>query len=252
MKNIILAAAVAQGLLKTVIVQGLKGSWRNWQNFQSIRQARFLRSSEKRWLQHFGGLKINIFNRDVLYNFSFVSVAYIITFSVTVGFIFPLQQLLLSNVPAYIGLFFLPHGVRILTLYFYGWRGMFYLLPASLLMSILSENITGLVLFSPIVSLLCCYLGVQFVRILFSDTVSVSFAIKDWKILFWGGVVGSIFNGFGLTFLNQTYKSTVDNSAFLLEVIGFAVGDVLGLIFCLLSIVYLFRMIRFIKIIPDK
>ena len=129
---------------------------------------------------------------------------------------------------------------------------MFYLLPASLLMSILSENITGLVLFSPIVSLLCCYLGVQFVRILFSDTVSVSFAIKDWKILFWGGVVGSIFNGFGLTFLNQTYKSTVDNSAFLLEVIGFAVGDVLGLIFCLLSIVYLFRMIRFIKIIPDK
>ena len=64
--------------------------------------------------------------------------------------------------------------------------------------------------------------------------------------------MGSIFNGFGLTFLNQTYKSTVDNSAFLLEVIGFAVGDVLGLIFCLLSIVYLFRMIRFIKIIPDK
>ena len=116
----------------------------------------------------------------------------------------------------------------------------------------LSENQTGLSLFSPIVSLLCCYLGVQFVRILFSDTVSVSFAIKDWKILFWGGVVGSVFNGFGLTLLHQTYKSTVDNSALLLEVMGFVVGDVFGLIFCLLSIVYLFRMIRFIKIIPDK
>ena len=105
---------------------------------------------------------------------------------------------------------------------------------------------------SPIVSIPCCYLGVQFVRILFSDTISVSFAIKDWKLLFWGGVVGSIFNGFGLTLLNQTYKSTVDNSALLLEVMGFVVGDVLGLIFCLLSIVYLFRMIRFIKIIPNK
>lgn len=119
-------------------------------------------------------------------------------------------------------------------------------------MFILSENITGLVLFSPIVSLLCCYLGVQFVRILFSDTVSVSFAIKDWKILFWGGVVGSLFNGFGLTLLNQTYKTPVDNSALLLEVTGFVVGDVLGLVFCLISIVYLFRMVRFIKIIPDK
>lgn len=105
---------------------------------------------------------------------------------------------------------------------------------------------------SPIVSLPCCYLGVQFVRILFSDTVSVSFAIKDWKLMFWGGVVGSIFNGFGLTVLNQTYKSAVDNSALLLEVMGFVIGDVLGLMFCLVSIVYLFRMIRLIKIIPDK
>jgi uncharacterized membrane protein len=146
----------------------------------------------------------------------------------------------------------LPHGVRILTLYFYGWRGMFYLLPASLLMLILSGNQTGWSLLSPIVSIPCCYLGVQFVRILFSDTVSVSFAIKDWKLMFWGGVVGSVFNGFGLTLLNQIYKSTVDNNALLLEVMGFVVGDVLGLMFCIVSIVYLFRMIRFIKIIPDK
>ena len=129
---------------------------------------------------------------------------------------------------------------------------MFYLLPASLLMLILSETQTGWSLLSPIVSIPCCYLGVQFVRILFLDTISVSFAVKDWKLMFWGGVVGSIFNGFGLTLLNQTYKSTVDNSALLLEVMGFVVGDVLGLMFCLVSIVYLFRMIRFIKIIPDK
>ena len=197
-------------------------------------------------------MKINPFKHDVLYIFSFVSVAYIITFSVTLGFIFPLQQLLLNNVPSYIGLMFLPHGVRILTLYFYGWRGILYLLPACWLTAMLSQEQTGVVLVSSIVSLLCCYLGVQFVRILFSDTVSVSFAIKDWKLMFWGGVVGSVFNGIGLTSLNQTYKSTVDNSALLMEVIGFVVGDVLGLVFCLISIVYLFRMIRFIKIVPDQ
>jgi len=127
-----------------------------------------------------------------------------------------------------------------------------YLLPTCWLTAMLAQDQTGVVLISSIVSLLCCYLGVQFVRILLSDTTSVSFAIKDWKLMFWGGVVGSIFNGFGLTLLNQTYKSTVDNSALLLEVMGFVVGDVLGLLFCLVSIVYLFRMIRFIKIIPDK
>ena len=203
-------------------------------------------------IQHFRGLKISNFIKDVLYNFSFVSVAYIITFSVTLGFIFPLQQILLSNVPSYIGLMFLPHGVRILALYFYGWRGILYLLPTCWLTAMLAQDQTGVVLISSIVSLLCCYLGVQFVRILFSETVSVSFGVKNWKLMFWGGVVGSVFNGFGLTLLNQTYKSTVDNNALLLEVMGFVVGDVLGLLFCLVSIVYLFRMIRFIKIIPDK
>ena len=139
-----------------------------------------------------------------------------------------------------------------MTLYFYGWRGIFYLLPGSSLMLILSVDLTEVVLVSSIVSVLCCYLGVQFVRILFSDAVSVSFGIKDWKIMFWGGVLGSVFNGFGLTLLNQTYKPTVDNSVLLLEVTGYVVGDVLGLVFCLISIVYMFRMIRFIKIIPDK
>jgi len=119
-------------------------------------------------------------------------------------------------------------------------------------MLILSVDLTEVVLVSSIVSVLCCYLGVQFVRILFSDTLSVSFGIKDWKIMFWGGVLGSVFNGFGLTLLNQTYKPTVDNSVLLLEVTGYVVGDVLGLVFCLISIVYMFRMIRFIKIIPDK
>jgi uncharacterized membrane protein len=147
---------------------------------------------------------------------------------------------------------FLPHGVRILALYFYGWRGILYLLPTCWLTALLAQEQTGVNLISSIVSLLCCYLGVQFVRILFSDNVSVSFGVKDWKLLFWGGIVGSVFNGFGLTLLNQTHKSTVDNSALLLEVMGFVVGDLLGLMFCLLSIVYLFRMIRFIKIIPDK
>ncbi len=65
--------------------------------------------------------------KDSLYTLSLISVAYIIMFSLTFGFIFPLQQVLFSGVSAQIGLLFLPHGVRVLTLYFYGWRGMLYL-----------------------------------------------------------------------------------------------------------------------------
>ena len=81
--------------------------------------------------------------RDLLHTFLIVSVAYIVTFSLTFGFVFPLQQLLFSGVSTQVGLLFLPHGVRVITLYFYGWRGMFYLLPASYLMILISVEQTG-------------------------------------------------------------------------------------------------------------
>ena len=70
--------------------------------------------------------------KDAFLTLLIVSVAYIVTFSLTFGFVFPLQQLLLSGISTQVGLLFLPHGVRVLTLYFYGWRGMFYLLPVEL------------------------------------------------------------------------------------------------------------------------
>ena len=104
--------------------------------------------------------------RDLLHTFLIVSVAYIVTFSLSFGFVFPLQQLLFSGVSTQVGLLFLPHGVRVITLYFYGLRGMFYLLPASYLMILLSVEQTGQDLLAPVVSLLCCYLGMHFVRLL--------------------------------------------------------------------------------------
>jgi len=109
--------------------------------------------------------------KDAFLTFLIVSVAYIVTFSLTFGFVFPLQQLLLSGISSQVGLLFLPHGVRVLTLYFYGWRGMFYLLPVSYLMILLSVEQTGQDLLAPVVSLVCCYFGIQAIRLVFSDTI---------------------------------------------------------------------------------
>jgi hypothetical protein len=186
-----------------------------------------------------------------LYTFSIISVAYIIMFSLTFGFIFPLQQLLFSGVSAQIGLLFLPHGVRVLTLYFYGWRGVLHLLPACYLMFFLSVGQTGHSLYAPIISLVGCYLGMQFDRLTFSDTISVSFKRHDWKLMFWGGVAASIFNALGLAIFDQGLNVTLFSTVLQLDVLGYVIGDVLGLIVCLLSIVYVFRMIKHLKIISD-
>ena len=189
--------------------------------------------------------------KDSLYTLSLISVAYIIMFSLTFGFIFPLQQLLFSGVSAQIGLLFLPHGVRVLTLYFYGWRGMLYLLPASYLMFFLSVGQTGQSLFAPIVSLVGCYLGMQFVRLSFADTKSVSFKRHDWKLMFCGGVAASILNALGLAIFDHGLNDTLFSTVRQLDVLGYVIGDVLGLMLCLASVVYLFRMIKHLKIISD-
>jgi hypothetical protein len=189
--------------------------------------------------------------KDAFLTFLIVSVVYIVTFSLTFGFVFPLQKLLFSGVSTQVSLLFLPHGVRVLTLYFYGWRGMFYLLPVSYLMILLSVEQTGQDLLAPVVSLVCCYFGLQFIRLVFSDTKSVSFKPQDWKLMILGGVAASIFNGLGLALLDHGKSSVVPNSTRFFEVLGYVTGDVLGLIVCLAFMVYFFRMVRHFKPMSD-
>ena len=189
--------------------------------------------------------------KDVFLTSIIVSIAYIVTFSLTFGFVFPLQQLLLSGVSSQVGLLFLPHGVRVITLYFYGWRGVFYLLPASYLMILLSVEQTGIDLLAPLISLVCCYFGIQAIRLVFSDTISVSLKPQDWKLMVLGGVAASIFNGLGLALLHHGQDGFVANSTLLFEVLGYVTGDVLGLVICLLLMVYFFRMVRHFKPMSD-
>ena len=189
--------------------------------------------------------------KDAFLTFLIVSVVYIVTFALTFGFVFPLQKLLFSGVSTQVSLLFLPHGVRVLTLYFYGWRGMFYLLPASYLMILLSVEQTGQDLLAPVVSLVCCYFGLQFIRLVFSDTKSVSLKPQDWKLMVLGGVAASIFNGLGLALLDHGKSSVVPNSTRFFEVLGYVTGDVLGLVVCLAFMVYFFRMVRHFKPMSD-
>ena len=189
--------------------------------------------------------------KDAFLTFLIVSVAYIVTFSLTFGFVFPLQQLLLSGISSQVGLLFLPHGVRVLTLYFYGWRGMFYLLPASYLMILLSVEQTGQDLLAPVVSLVCCCFGIQAIRLVFSDTTSVSLKPQGCKLMALGGVAASIFNALGLALLDHGQESSAPNSTRFFEVLGYVTGDVLGLVICLVFMVYFFRMVRHLKPISD-
>ena len=118
-------------------------------------------------------------------------------------------------------------------------------------MILLSVEQTGQDLLAPIVSLMCCYFGIQAIRLVFSDTISASLKRQDWKLMVLGGVAASIFNGLGLSLLDHRQDNVVSNSTKFFEVLGYVTGDVLGLVVCLAFVVYSFRMVRHLKLMSD-
>ena len=175
--------------------------------------------------------------KEELEHFLLTSFAFICAWALTLGFVTPLQLMLLPNVSSSIGLLFLPHGVRILSFYFYGWKAVLYLLPVSYLFLLLSlQNGIYLDPLSPIVSLIACYVG-YLLATKFINGKTSQFNIKRWHFFLIAGAVSSIFNGITLSLLHFN-----DNS--LLGVLGYVIGDVAGLAVCFFMLIYAFRLVR--------
>ena len=176
---------------------------------------------------------------NTLTTFVLLSGAYIISHALTAGFVSPLQSTFLAGVSNKIGLLFLPHGVRIIAIYYYGWRAILLLLPASYLMWFLTVygGEIGLSLYAPIVSLVACWLGVTLAKVIFEDK-SKMLDVSAWKFLIVAGAAGSLLNGIGLSFLQH-------DSQVGLSILGYMIGDVAGLFASLLLLIYVFRFVKY-------
>ena len=176
--------------------------------------------------------------RDTLTTFVIVSFAYIISYSLTSGFVYPIQTSLLPEVSEKTGLLFLPHGVRIIAVYYLGWKAILFLLPSTYLMWFLSVYGSGLDLhmYQPVVSVIACWIGVTLTKAIFEEK-SDMLDISAWKFLIVAGAAGSLLNGIGLSLLQH-------NSQVGLSVLGYVIGDVAGLFASLLILMYVFRFMR--------
>ncbi|WP_040820503.1 hypothetical protein [Thalassobium sp. R2A62] len=175
--------------------------------------------------------------KDAFHNFVLVNILYVVSCALTLGFVFPLQSMLLGSSLLDIGLLYLPHGVRVLAFYFFGWQAIFYLLPASYLFLALSNSAgTDLDIMTPVVSMIACYLGYKaatFIPLFRNRALSPGL----WKFLIFSGASSSLANGIALSFLQH-------QGAELLSVIGYMIGDVFGLCACFVILMYLFRFAR--------
>jgi hypothetical protein len=163
-----------------------------------------------------------------------VSVAYLASYSLVSGLLSPLQFILLPDLSKNVNLLFLPHGVRILTFYFFGLWGYVYLIPAALFMWAIDVYGHGssLLFSGAITSMICCHLGVICSKWLKSSGAPKESIKPSWKDLIVAGAIGSIFNSLVLTWL---YGSMV----ILISLVGYFIGDVGGqFVFMLIVIAF--------------
>ncbi len=137
---------------------------------------------------------------------------------------------------------FLPHGVRILSAWLYGWKSILHLLPGSAFGAYL---VFGPASFSspvawtiPLVSI-CGYIGILTMR----STTRARAKLLNGRDLNWKQII-----------LAGVMASLVDSAGHLLifgfpapEVFAFLIGDTLGTVALLFGLVFVLRLWRTVK-----
>ena len=166
-----------------------------------------------------------------------MSIAFIVASSLTLGFVIPVQGLLSQYAIPEIGLIFLPHGIRVIAFHYLGWKAVLHMMPASYLFLALS-NTSGseLDVLSPIVSMVACYIGFLGATVVVHKE-DIGNKISTWKYFVIAGATSSVVNGLALSWLQ--FADTP-----LSALVGYVVGDTLGLAVCLVVLMYAFRLLR--------
>lgn len=174
-------------------------------------------------------------------NMLFVSTAYILLFILTFSFLMPVQSYFFNNLPLNISLLFLPHGVRILTIYLHGWRGIVYLMPGHVATYLLFEVGQGTEknIGAPALSIVASFLAVSIAFRTWKSHYSSNVAAHTWLILF-AGALASLGNGMGHALL---FGGQID-ATFATVTIGFMIGDISGLFFLIVVLVMVNRALR--------
>ena len=167
-----------------------------------------------------------------------ITLVYLFVFFSTFLIIIPWQRFIFPSFDGFASLIFLPHGVRILVAWLYRWNSVWLLAPGAFVAHIYLYGLYGLFDYNfytfvlgiscgAIVFWLLAKLGVL------SHTYEKGFT--PWQKIILAGILASLLNAFGSGFILNL--NTV-------SIIAYFMGDITGLIFCLVVLMFTFRVVR--------
>ena len=176
--------------------------------------------------------------------FTIVFSSYCICFLFVELLISPLQ--LLAGLPqtSYASLMYLPHGVRVLSVWLYKEKAVIPLFFSHLFIYVVfwlegltvAENIAMV-----LVGTLCAPLAFLFVGWIGFDVSLRNSKIMHWRSILLIGFLASIFNSLGNSFILSPH---IEPSLHLLTASTYLIGDTLGVFILLLTLLFGFRLAR--------
>ena len=175
------------------------------------------------------------------------TLAYLVTFVVWRYLILPMEISLTSENAIFASFLFLPHAIRVLSAWLLGPKSLIAMIPAGVAVSLIAgaspsqgyELIQEIILATFAAS--SAVMAFEFMRLCKIDAYPKDGGIVSWRTVLFGGVLASIINSLGSTWLKSGYF----DAALILEVIArFVLGDVMGLLLGMLTIMLVTRYLR--------
>lgn len=151
----------------------------------------------------------------------------------------PLQARYTPELAQYASLLFLPHGVRVLCAWLFGWRSILLIAPASLYTHWLNFGADGFSAFGIVGNMsgvICAAISFWALAKLGLDYRASSKEVVNWLNVMLAGALASIVNTVGMgVFFFKTDPWIMG---------GYLVGDISGLFACMLILMVVFKLLR--------
>lgn len=182
------------------------------------------------------------------FNFLVIALAFVAAYGIVAMIVTPIQSIFLPEITAYASLVFLPHGVRILSTMYFGWKAVLPLTVGAWASGLIftpdrvSYLPDVLALASLLVGAACAFISFEVFKVFGKNYYFTSRSqATHWKQLIFVGLLASGLNSLGQVVVHSDY---IDPSAFIRVTATYAVGDTIGLIVMVLLLMLFFRWVR--------
>ena len=168
-------------------------------------------------------------------------------FIIQVNFILPFEIAAAGHMGSLASVLFLPHAVRVLSVWLIGPKAFFALFPASLFISFLflrHEYDTFTLLLITLWGASSAVISFEFLRFVNLNVYPKNATSINWRLLVFAGCLASFINCLGGTFLKSEGLAPVE----ILELMTrYLIGDIGGLLVCLVVLMLALRYTRLSK-----